>query len=74
MAKPEHYRDCHCDFPRPTEQSDGCPQLTRREVVSIISKYIDELDDLVLRKIEGLLQSFNRPLCLNEAKILTKYF
>jgi hypothetical protein len=60
------------------------PQLTRREVlkaVSTISKYIDELDDPVSRKIEGLpsLRSFNRQLCLNEAKsmkdtVLTKYF
>ena len=35
---------------------------TRREVlkaVSTINKYIDGLDDLDLRKIEGLLRSFN---------------
>ena len=58
------------------------PQPTRREVlkaVSTISKYIDELDDPVSRKIEGLLRSFNRQLRLNEAKsikdtVLTKYF
>ena len=58
------------------------PQPTWREVlkaVSTISIYIDGLDDPVSRKIEGLLQLFNRQLCLNEAKnlkdtVLTKYF
>ena len=58
------------------------PQLTHREVlkaVSTINKYIDGLDDPVSRKIEGLLQSFNWQLHLNETKnmkdtILTKYF
>ena len=47
------------------------PQPTRREVlkaVLTISKYIDELDDPLSCKIEGLLQSFNRQLCLNETK------
>ena len=80
MAKPERY--CHSDFPQlPREGSESpsspmvapWPQPTQREVVSTISKYIDELDDLVSRKIEV------RPLCLNEAKsmkdtVLTKYF
>jgi hypothetical protein len=47
--------------------------------VSTISKYIDELDDPVSRKIEGLLWSFNRQLRLDESKnmidtVLTKYF
>lgn len=58
------------------------PQPTRHEVlkaVSTISKYIDELDDPVSRKIEGLLRSFNRQLRLDETKnmkdtVLTKYF
>jgi hypothetical protein len=47
------------------------PQPTRREVikaVSTINKYIDDLDDPVSCKIEGLLQSFNRQLRLNETK------
>jgi hypothetical protein len=58
------------------------PQRTRREVlkaVSTINKYIDDLDDPVSRKIEGLLRSFNRQLRLNETKnmkdtVLTEYF
>ena len=58
------------------------PQPTRREVlkaVLTISKYIDELDDPLSRKIEGLLQSFNRQLRLDKTKsmkdtVLTKYF
>ena len=58
------------------------PQPTRHEVlkaVSTITKYIDELDDPVSRKIEGLLRSFNRQLCLYKTKnmkntVLTKYF
>ena len=58
------------------------PQPTRCEVlkaVSTISKYINELDDPVSRKLEGLLRSFNRQLRLNETKnmkdtIITKYF
>ena len=47
------------------------PRLTRREVlkaVSTISKYIiDELDDPVSCKIEGLLWSFNQQLRLDES-------
>ena len=58
------------------------PQPTRREVlkaVLTISKYIDELDDPLSRKIEGLLRSFNRQLRLDKTKsmkdtVLTKYF
>ena len=58
------------------------PQPTQREVlkaVSIVTKYIDELDDPVSRKLEGLLRSFNRQLRLNETQnmkdtVLTKYF
>ena len=64
------------------EGVDTEPLLTRREVlkaVSTINKYIDGLDDPVSRKIEGLLQSFNRQLRLNKTKImkntvLTNYF
>ena len=58
------------------------PRPTRREVLkatSTIRKYIEELDDPVSRKIEGLLWSFNRQLRLDESKnmtdtVLTKYF
>ena len=55
------------------EGVDTEPLLTRRKVlkaVSTINKYIDGLDDLVSRKIEGLLRSFNRQLCLNETKTM----
>ena len=51
--------------------------LTWREVlkaVSTINKYIDGLDDPVSRKNEGLLQSFNRQLCLNETKTMKILF
>ena len=58
------------------------PQPTRWEVlkaVLTISKYIDELDDPLSHKIEGLLRSFNRQLRLDKTKsmkdtVLTKYF
>ena len=53
------------------------PQPTRHKAVSIITKYIDELDDPVSCKLKGLLQSFNRQLRLNakyEDTVLTKYF
>ena len=58
------------------------PLPTRCEVlkaVLTISEYIDESDDPISRKIEGLLRYNNRQLCLNETKnmkitVLTKYF
>ena len=58
------------------------PQPTWHKVlkaVSIINKYIDQLDDPVSCKIEGLLQSFNRQLRLNKMEnmkdtVLNKYF
>ena len=44
-----------------------------------ITKYIDELDDLVSCQKKGLLRSFSRQLCLSETKnmkdtVLTIYF
>ena len=59
------------------EGVDTEPLPTRREVlkaVSTINKYIDGLDDPVSRKIEGLLRSFNRQLCLNETKTMKILF
>ena len=58
------------------------PRPTRREVLkaaSTITKYIEESDDPLSRKIEGLLWSFNRQLRLEESKnmkdtVLTTYF
>ena len=58
------------------------PRPTRRDVlkaVSTISKYVDEFNDPIARKLEGILGSFNRQLHLDETKsmkttVLTEFF
>ncbi|KAI0289550.1 hypothetical protein BC826DRAFT_1106910 [Russula brevipes] len=58
------------------------PLDPRRDVlkaVSTINKYIDELNDPIARKLEGILGSFNRQLRLDEtrsmkATTLTDFF
>ena len=41
------------------------------KAVSIINRYIDELNDPIVCKLETHLVSFNWQLCLDEAKSLT---
>ena len=58
--------------PRPTQ----CDIL---KAASTIGKYTNELNDPLARKIEALLGSFNRQLCLEETTamkdgVLTDYF
>ncbi|KAF8235827.1 hypothetical protein L208DRAFT_1255204, partial [Tricholoma matsutake] len=58
------------------------PHPTRRDVlkaVSTINKYINKLNDPITCKVEGILGSFNRQLCLDEtrsmkAMVLTDFF
>ena len=58
------------------------PRPIRRDVLkaaSTIGKYTNELNDPLARKIEALLGSFNRKLCLEETTatkdgVLTDYF
>jgi hypothetical protein len=59
---------------------EACP--TRRDIlkaVSTISKYIDELNDPIARKLEDIFSSFKRQLRLDEtrsmkATVLTDFF
>jgi hypothetical protein len=58
------------------------PRPTRRDVlkaVSTISKYVDEVNDPIACKVEGILSSFNRQLRLDESRsmkstVLTAFF
>jgi hypothetical protein len=58
------------------------PRPTRRDIlkaVSTISKYVNELNNPITRKLEDILGSFNRQLHLNETKsmkatVLTDFF
>ena len=58
------------------------PRPTRCDILkaaSTIGKYTNELNDPLARKIEALLGSFNRQLCLEETtamkdSVLTDYF
>jgi hypothetical protein len=47
------------------------PRPTRREfyqAASVITRYMDDMDDPIARRIEALLGSFNRQLRLDEVK------
>ena len=64
--------------------SDGpvqtCPTSCEvLQAAAVINRYIDELDDPIARELEMTLGSFNRQLCLQQAKsmkstTLTDYF